>query len=101
MSCRLVPWLDEVGEAQACELTCRVDEDVYAVMYLQGVYVLGCRPKPDTRVVTPAPTSAPTPVAASAGAPIAAIAGGVAGGVGLLVFVACLIHFKSKPSEEA
>ena len=100
VSCDLLPWLDELGEAQACVLTCLVNEDVYAVVYLEGVYVLGCRPKPDKGVVTAARTSTPAPTQAAAtmdGSGIA-IAGGVVGGVVSICVIACIIYRTGKGS---
>jgi hypothetical protein len=97
VSCVLVPWVDELGQAQACTLTCRVDEDVYAVVYSQGLYVLGCRPKP---VTTPMSTTTPTPAESSTDTVWmvifnvfggVAIFGGVVGGLVALVVIICII----------
>jgi hypothetical protein len=101
VSCVLVPWVDELGEAQACALTCRNDEDAYAVVYLQGLYVLGCRPKPETPVVPPRSTPTPTPTATSTDTSTIAIAAGVVGGIVGISGIACVIYSTGRKSSEA
>jgi hypothetical protein len=80
VSCTLVPWQDERGTAQACARTCGVDEDVVAVAYVQGLFVLDCRRRTSTPAPPP-PGLPPPPPAPESSANIGAIVGGVVGGV--------------------
>lgn len=80
VSCTLVPWEDERGKAQACARTCGGDEDVVAVAYVQGLFVLDCKRKTSTPAPPPPPPPAPAPPA-EASANMGAIVGGAVGGV--------------------
>jgi len=97
VSCNLITWQDEIGSAQACELTCRSNEDIYAATYFQGMYILGCRPKP-APPGTPAPPGAPAPPSSTPASleqsSTGAIVGGVVGAAvavigGICVYIAC------------
>jgi hypothetical protein len=86
VTCALMPWHDERGAAQACVRTCRVDEDIVAVAYVQGLYVLDCKSKTGTPVVPPkdggTPGVPPTDDSANQGLPVLVI--GVGTGLGLV-----------------
>lgn len=101
VSCNLVTWQDDIGTAQACELTCRSNEDVYAIMYFEGLYVLGCRPKPQPPgTPAPPPTLVPTPATASLEqSSIGAIVGGVAGALVVIGGICCYIAWM-RPSNK-
>lgn len=79
VSCTLVSWQDDRGEAQACERMCGVDEFLVAVAYVQGLFVLDCQRR--TSTPAPAPPGLPPPPPAESSANMGAIVGGVAGGV--------------------
>lgn len=83
VSCTLVSWHDERGEAQACERMCGVDEFLVAVAYVQGLFVLDCQRR--TGTPAPAPPGLLPPPPAESSANIGAIVGGVAGGVVVVV----------------
>jgi hypothetical protein len=91
VTCTLVPWQDERGAAQACERTCGVDEDVVAVAYVQGLYVLDCR-RTTTTTTTPIQIVVPEPGSVASNLNIAAIAiGASVGGACVIGIVACII----------
>ena len=71
--------------AQACVRTCRVDEDVVAVAYVQGLYVLDCKGKIGTPIVPPIDGGS------IAGLPVIAIGAGVGLGLVALAVVACIL----------
>ena len=81
VSCTLVPWQDERGAAQACQRICGVDEDVVAVAYVQGLFVLDCKRRTSTPAPAPPGLPPPPPAAAESSANIGVIVGGAVGGV--------------------
>lgn len=93
VSCTLVSWQDERGVAQACMRTCGANEDLVAVAYVQGLYVLDCQRK--TSTLTPAPPGQPPPPPGEPSSSTSAIVGGVVGAVAFLLvlgsFFACRI----------
>lgn len=81
VSCTLVPWQDERGAAQACQRNCGVDEDVVAVAYVQGIFVLDCKRRTSTPAPAPPGLPPPPPAAAESSANIGVIVGGAVGGL--------------------
>lgn len=79
--CTLVPWQDERGAAQACQRICGVDEDVVAVAYVQGIFVLDCKRRTSTPAPPPPGLPPPPPAAAESSTNIGVIVGGAVGGV--------------------
>ncbi len=97
VTCTLMPWYDERGAALACVRTCRVDEDVFAVAYVQGLYVLDCKSKTGTPVEPPIVV----PPIDGANQALSVVAIDVGVGLGLLALgvVACIV-LSRKPANK-
>jgi hypothetical protein len=55
LDCQTIAWSDTRGTTLVCARTCGTDEEVFAVAYVQGTYVLDCRRRTGTTVRTETP----------------------------------------------
>lgn len=79
VSCQTMPWSDGRGATLACAKTCGVDEDLFVVDYVSGVYVLACRRRPPPPPPPPAAGGDVMLIAAVAIAAGAAVLAGMGG----------------------